>query len=804
MFMTSSNLPIERRRDFFIVTEEDGSKSYYRLVGTTASGELSQQATMNIADPVFDMLKNSKSTKLDLSKTIITKEGIQVGAKEQSEGSLDPDRVDIPGFDTKFQTVTQLATERIPQQTSSSPLPPPALDSPPIANPLANRTIQIDQSQEATNISDFVLSRLKTPRLFLVIRDLFIRLTNPQQYQSERSELEAYEIAQVEKFMTSSNKQINAAALVTVKENFVCIPKGLLNEGDKVTLDKDIGAHVVAGKMGTKYANKDTRLYRNVKSLTTDSGIKVTGYKVDLEAQPGNQVVEGSVIPTVFTHANKDKADHLTNCYMTAHEKQGVIRTGVVDTPQKAKELVAAARKLNTDLGKAPPSPIKKLRIASHQLNTPTRKFVPVDESKMIKNQHKNLAIWEKKMGDVEFAHINTPCNRAYNWGKIFKKIGLGFIFPGEEKSRTQNIEGMTTYLNWAVEDLAELGKNLANYQDNPTLSPEQNAQNKENAKVAADQLKLAVNKLQHGDKDDMGQMVTKKNQIRDNIVEMEKQNLEIKLSQEKIKNDPNVDVKAEKAKIQEAEEKISDLGDEIVQLRRELTDLKSDRFTASLEAKYQALKEIEAAFGKNPLLKEHKETVVLLRQLLGDQLKKPEETLPRGQQLMTYLLLDEKLGVISAMNCKSGLDRTGFVFALKLTMMDTPKDQLFDLVTHWEERAAVLNKRLKAANYDASSFKDPADQAILQFRQRMMTHLLKICLEITVTSTGLIGLKWSKGMVANLIPINFLPAKVKIIKEDNSTEEVQILTYDKDGAPEGLTEIGHRIMTQLSDQRGA
>ncbi|HEY4831192.1 MAG TPA: hypothetical protein VIH61_01330 [Waddliaceae bacterium] len=809
----ASQSPIERRGNFFIVTADDGSKSYYRLKGENSFGALSPEATAGIAEQVFDVLKSAQEMDYQkLSDAVITHEGVQIVQKSEKE-AIDPKRITIQvsDFDSKYANLTQIAVAHLPQLPTGEPSPPvvpsdtsagpPPDGSPPVLSlGQQDRVIDEAQSPEAESISAFVVARLNTPRLFLVIRDLFIKLINSQQYTDERRQIEDYEVKKAEELIKASNERIRNLMnfdpkSVAMDKNFVYVSESLLNKREEVVLNKGIGAQVVVGKKGTKYLNKEQRLYKNVSSLTTESGIKVTGYEVKLGQQStDDHVIEGSVIPTVFAHAkSKDKANHLANCYMTAHEKEGVIRHAVADTPEKVNELIAAARKLNADLEKPPPTTEKKLRIASHQLNTPTRKFVPADESKFVKNQHKSLAICEKKAGDVEFAHINTPCNRAYNWGKIFRKIGLGFVFPGETKSRVQNIEGMITYLNWVVEDLDSPG--------------EKNKGKNENHDAVRVALKLAAHKLKSNN-NDITQMTDKKNKIRDKIVEMDEKNEIIKAAQRELETDLNLSkeqVAEKKATIKEAEEQISQLGDEIARLRKELTSLGRDvRLTASMEAKYEVLKEIETVFEQDPLLQEHKETIVLLRKLLGEQLKIPGDRLLRGQQLMTFMLLDKKLGVISAFNCKSGLDRTGFVHAVILAMMDTPKAQLFGLVTNWDVRTAELNKKLKAANYDASLLNDPNDQAILAFRQRVMTNLLKISLKITVSSTGLIGLKWSKGMSANLIPLNFLPPKVRIVDDNGEVKEEQILTYDKNGDPEGFKEVGHQIFTQLSDQRGA
>ncbi len=54
----------------------------------------------------------------------------------------------------------------------------------------------------------------------------------------------------------------------------------------------------------------------------------------------------------------------------------------------------------------------------------------------MIQDQHKYLLMADLADDEIEIAHMNTPCQRLYDFSKKF-----GDITGGEKRSRAQNLE---------------------------------------------------------------------------------------------------------------------------------------------------------------------------------------------------------------------------------------------------------------------------------------------------------------------------------------------------------------------------
>jgi len=108
------------------------------------------------------------------------------------------------------------------------------------------------------------------------------------------------------------------------------------------------------------------------------------------------------------------------------------------------------------------------------------------------------------------------------------------------------------------------------------------------------------------------------------------------------------------------------------------------------------------AQASKKPEVKKRYQTVSLLRSVLGAQLRIPGGKLEKGKEGMAIQLLNSNLGITSAFNCRSGLDRTGLWFAQKMAMENIEKavgpdgldgpDRMFRLVNDWDTTTRVMN----------------------------------------------------------------------------------------------------------------
>lgn len=586
-------------------------------------------------------------------------------------------------------------------------------------------------------------SRLKWPNFLVKVGEVFEKIFSKGTFVARHQN-------RAQKFMDPTEAKINKVREFSVQrgDKYAYVPNDIILSPElreERDLDHKIGGQEACPENGVVPVDV-------FKSGTHT----VTGYDVR-----NNGIEPGAVVPTSTRYADDPEVgNHLINCYMTESNGAGIIRTGVIDTPEKAAEFERAATVLNKQMGRED----QPVRVMSHQLNSPER------EASMIKRQHKHLLA--RKSESFQAGHLNAPNNRFYHHHKTFKGVPLISDFlSGEKKSHEQNVEGMVQYLAWIVEDLQKSSdlevKAIASKLD------QVGAQTIIAKQVEVDQKFKEITDLesQIDESDDDDAINDYQNQI--NQIMQEIDNLRTQM----IHGD------GQKTGLKELHKYITQVLPTI--------DLKSENIQA------------------NPNLKTFDETLNLFGKLLGSQLEIKGGEIDRNQEHLMLFALDKRLGVISAINCKSGLDRTGILFALFLSAMDLPEDKVMDIALNWETYSLALNKLYKAKDYDADlvdaelSKMGPLGQnlkTLFDMQHDVLQHLLKVSLPITGLSTGIIGLKYQKGIAENLLPLYCLPPVVK-------TEEgniIRLFTYDSKGKPEGLTDEGHALITQLSPHRGA
>jgi len=257
-----------------------------------------------------------------------------------------------------------------------------------------------------------------------------------------------------------------------------------------------------------------------------------------------------------------------------------------------------------------------------------------------------------------------------------------------------------------------------------------------------------------------------------------------------------------------------------------------------SLHGQYMELSQLEDDLkninNKSPAQIEAMQKVFLMKQVLSSQLGL--EKVERGQEGMLIHMLNDKLNVVGAINCKGGLDRTGFWHAAKLAMLSQEKiigkDRSFALVRDWEKNTEIVNRlnaNLKGKeplekylNQNASlddlkakfgdlippeltdeNFADWKEKMgdVLQFRKMFLKNLIEIGIPITVASTGMAGIKWNSGYCENLIPLNFIPAHIAVGKNETP---VSLIKYDEQGRIKGLTRRGKGLIAKFNEIRGS
>ena len=159
-------------------------------------------------------------------------------------------------------------------------------------------------------------------------------------------------------------------------------------------------------------------------------------------------------------------------------------------------------------------------------------------------------------------------------------------------------------------------------------------------------------------------------------------------------------------------------------------------------------------------------------------------------------LLLDQSLGVVTEINCKSGLDRTGFTRSLhtvlQMKVKDDGLDKTFKFICDFEKNVKLRDK---------GQLTNVAEQhAINKFQKNLLHELTEVAIPITERSSGLKGLKWHWGLKslnpfkANPHPVNWLPLE--------AADGTKYFTLDKNGKRH-VTDALAKLLCGLSSKRG-
>lgn len=601
------------------------------------------------------------------------------------------------------------------------------------------------------------------------------------------------------------------------------------------------------------------------KSHEAVKNISVKGFgEMEAISFDENGVVRGEgVVPTSLQLGDKAKAreDHLTNVYVLhIGNQQAVIRSGKIDTQQRADDFVKLLEDLHEKYAKETGDPNLKMRVVSHQLNSFEK------ESGFIDGQHRWIADVNRRMGNkAEVIHINTPSNRWYqftrsleslgSFGRLVKSVMPKNLFQGEDLSKTQNLDSWGTYSKWAAEDISTVLTGLDSSVDsNLTLG------------LALSQLNQNQETMQDI-KGDIDGLITQAEEIKGKL----KGNSKLPKNQ-----------RLDEAKVKNLKKQLKEINSRISEDRKVLRDLLIEDHAAFTEVE-NALAAIESPSAK---VTSALETVSLMKQVLGSQLGLEGQVMDRGKENMAIQLLNDKLGVTSALNCKSGLDRTGIWHAVKLGMLLLEKEiankpvegmsesqqaeaasrRIFNLVNDWDATTTLMNKlsaHLKGEVLDSyiQDGKSPEeslaawkekfgdllpDMSVEEFkelkqkmsdaldlRKEVLNYLISVGIPITTASTGMMGLKWNSGIQENLIPLNFLPSHVekskepvvttpkqeprKILEEQmremlylkkdepaNEPTNVPLVKYNKSGEIGGISMWGRMLVTKFQKLRGS
>lgn len=569
-------------------------------------------------------------------------------------------------------------------------------------------------------------------------------------------------------------------------------------------------------------------LYQEVpeKDVSDIGTLKPYGFDAD-----SGQVKEGVIVPTSHWLGNPVEVEHnhMMNFYIIrpTGEKTAVIRSAKIDTKQKADELVAQLKRLCDEIRQETGDGNYQLRVVSEQLNS----FDFGRESQMIEDQHTWLADANAELrreGYGELVHISTPTNVWYFLTQKVRKLGIfgklleKHAFNGEMRSKELNLDSWGTYVKWTNEKIqvnsltigcAQLkaadGRTVQGIVDEYQRAAAFNSQ--QVAELQGKVENLLAERQRHTDKLPAlkAELQKARQQAPSETWQAEVAAATKALDEAKA---------ARRALRQDIKSTRVQLREKLVQQHQQLTHLENQ-----LQAVYDHNQKGDPALLKE--LESFRKPAYLMCQLLGSQLDIPTASSwsaqrpvksSRHREILLLQAVHDELGVTSAGNCKSGLDRTGMWHAAVLALKQLRKSagvDTFKMTDEWDTATRAMNVKIDVMGpelfaewlmEEGDETGDPAEKQlyreIVEFRKMVLDNLMTIGLPMTERSTGLQGFKWSPGGIGeNMMPLNFLPSHA-IVEE----KLVPLVKYGKHGQVRGLTSEGVRVLAKFEDMRAS
>jgi len=439
----------------------------------------------------------------------------------------------------------------------------------------------------------------------------------------------------------------------------------------------------------------------------------------------------------------RKETSHLTNCFVAWVNQTPLIRTGVIDTDRQAHEfllLADAIYKRRLSFHREQTT-LLPLRLSSSQLSSVELEW------ESVQSQHLALLSQKDKTRE-QIIHLSTGLEPFYP-GRPQKVKTLAEAI--EKLPRFLNVEAWTIYFAWYHAHL-ETALSHFSYDTVETYTLEKS--------IAALRHEVFSPFLAKAKE----RLFTLEQQLKT----METEKIEYLIATEK----------------------------ELFATRQDIQRM--------IKAHYDCLCEIvnsNVAMGKHhPQWMLCQITGKILQKLLENEEKK---TLDWAAEQMLFQLLNDELGVMSAVNGTRGLSRTHVAFSIRLAIQQLkqqfPLLDIIHMAMHWDEITGRMNQAFAQQEKDCVERLD--ESLAVKCREYTLENLLKFCLPIAHLNEGVkAAAAWHENLKENPILLNMLPPCCrKTFKGKDRADRVALVVYHPDsGNPMGLTEAGLQLLDAL------
>ncbi|NGX41788.1 MAG: hypothetical protein K940chlam7_00062 [Chlamydiae bacterium] len=440
--------------------------------------------------------------------------------------------------------------------------------------------------------------------------------------------------------------------------------------------------------------------------------------------------------------------NHLTNCFVAWVNHVPIIRSGSIDSDDKAHEFVALARKVNQERTNS--SSTQLFRVCSHQLNSVEFEW------DLIRFQHQRLSQISRAMQKGEkIVHLTADLRNFYTIRPNERKLQSDEEALGK-LPKLLNMAAWADYCAWYNDLLEEAFSNfLCDAVDEYTLE-------------------RYIKDFRH----EVFSLFLKR--TREQLLELELQVGTL----EKAMKAPYRDVVATEKRL--------------IQARSDMQRM----VRAHYDSLTEILRIIKIVGDAHPELYPLMNIGKVLKELLANQVEVPGvKSINWAVNEMHLQILNEDFGVISALNCDNGIDRTNLAFAIRLAVsqlkQEFSREEVGEMLEHWEEITRAVNK--KVTNGGEGETPQRLAQMVIRYRERFCGNLVNFCIPITELNTSGGMPQRQERLYEHQIPLNFFPSHFSFPNEAGEPERVPLVNYDSEtGTPTELTDAGHRLMMSV------
>lgn len=644
------------------------------------------------------------------------------------------------------------------------------------------------------------------------------------------------------------NTEVNGQRLASLPPGRLDEYKASIKQFPKVSHSMEAQAHLESVPNGGQ----------NCETIRSGDGNEWHALKITLNKYGLPKVEPKKISPT--SERALDISNDLNNIYVhIGDDGHLTISCGVIDTREKAKQFMEAVAWALNERNKNPKFDkyaMPPLRINMHQLNSMgSGPGVLVSERSLIRRQHQqvdyinaNLKEHLESLGTRQnYEHLAPMLPNDGPYVAHVNRCLNGFTqLKGEdENAHPVNREGIAVQMGWLH---ADLQSQLINFGVADTPASHYNdAQWKVNSTL--EKLQAKKNDLAFFEDHLSG----KDAQIKENKKEIERVEAEIIKEEIRIldlpEDSPKTEIqqlqrhleglKAQKKRLdksvipheKESKEVIKNIHAEIhsldLQLKEQMKDLAKAmyEFDASLIGQRQLSSEELRRQGlpdrkKLESIQSRIHAAAQIMAIQTEQAGKPgfPPKINPAEELAFQLIFDHMLGAATEINCKSGLDRSGFTRSLHNAIQQKLKEgksytDILQFVRNFEFFVKGMDAEVQArmqADPDfnfkewlqnfGGDFKEFHD-----FQVAVFSELMGVARPITGRSSGIEGLKWHHDKNSlnpyekNPHPIPFIPM---FVLDEGTGKMVQLIRLNKKGQRE-LTAEGNAVLMGLSARRG-